>query len=83
MNEQDLHEHIETLVQKEHNLYNKGNLSEDEQTELRTLEVKLDQLWDLLRQRRAKREYGQNPDEASERDATTVENYTNAPYKNP
>jgi hypothetical protein len=83
MNERDLHEHIETLVQKEHSLYNKGNLSEVEQTELRALEVKLDQLWDLLRQRRAKREYGQNPDEAQERDATTVENYTNAPYKKP
>lgn len=39
------------------------------------VEVLLDQLWDLLRQRRARREMGLNPDEASMRDEETVENY--------
>ncbi len=83
MNEHDLLEHIQTLVENEHALYNKGDLNQAEETELRALEVKLDQLWDLLRQRRAKREYNQNPDEAQERSATTVENYTDAPYRKP
>ena len=47
----------------------------DEQTRLRALEVELDQCWDLLRQRRAKREFGENPADAQVRDAGTVENY--------
>jgi Protein of unknown function (DUF2630) len=81
MNDESVLENIGTLVKREHALYNKGELSEAEATELRGLELKLDQLWDLLRQRRAKEEYGQNPDEAKERAASTVEGYTNAPYK--
>ena len=81
MNDDSVLENIGTLVKREHALYNKGELSEAESGELRGLEVKLDQLWDLLRQRRAKEEYGQNPDEAKERAASTVEGYTNAAYK--
>jgi hypothetical protein len=81
MNDQDLHEHIEALVKQEHALYDKGNLSDAEQSELGNLKVKLDQVWDLLRQRRAKEEYSQNPDEAQERSVTTVEGYTNTPYR--
>jgi len=42
---------------------------------LEEIRVDLDQLWDLLRQRRALREAGQNPDDASERSAQTVEKY--------
>jgi hypothetical protein len=42
---------------------------------VRELEVMLDQCFDLLRQRRAKREFGQDPDSASSRDAKTVEGY--------
>ena len=83
MNDQDLLTHISSLVDQEHELYHKGDLSEGEQSALRGLEVKLDQLWDLLRQRRAKREYGQNPDEAEERSPTTVESYSDALYKGP
>jgi hypothetical protein len=37
--------------------------------------VALDQCWDLLRQRRAKRHAGQDPDQAHVRDASTVEGY--------
>ena len=42
---------------------------------LKAVEVALDQCWDLLRQRRAKRHAGQDPDEAHVRDAATVETY--------
>ena len=42
---------------------------------LHDVEVMLDQLWDLLRQRRGKREFGENPDDAAPRDAGTVEHY--------
>ncbi|MFI6087723.1 DUF2630 family protein [Streptomyces sp. Je 1-332] len=50
----------------------------DEATErarLGVLERELDQCWDLLRQRRAKAEFGENPDEARVRPAAEVENY--------
>ena len=83
MNDQDLLAQISSLVDQEHALFSRGELSDTEQSALRGLEVKLDQLWDLLRQRRAKREYGQNPDEAEERSPTTVESYSNALYKGP
>jgi hypothetical protein len=49
--------------------------AEDEHTRLRAIEVELDQSWDLLRQRRARREFGENPEQAAVRDAGTVENY--------
>ena len=42
---------------------------------LRAIKVELDQLWDLLRQRRALRSAGRNPDEAQLRDSETVERY--------
>ena len=42
---------------------------------LRDVEVELDRCWDLLRQRRARRSAGQDPDAARVRDAVTVENY--------
>ncbi|MDB5861106.1 MAG: hypothetical protein JWQ76_4795, partial [Ramlibacter sp.] len=42
---------------------------------LKQVEVELDQCWDLLRQRRARREFGQDPDNATPRDGGTVENY--------
>jgi hypothetical protein len=50
-------------------------LSEDEAKRLRTLEVTLDQMWDLLRQRRALRDAGRSPDEAAVRPEGTVEGY--------
>jgi hypothetical protein len=50
-------------------------LSADERNELSEIEVRLDQCWDLLRQRRARREFGQNPDDAEARPPGTVENY--------
>jgi hypothetical protein len=50
-------------------------LSDDELARKRDLEVTLDEMWDLLRQRRAKRSAGQDPDAAQPRPADTVEGY--------
>ena len=50
-------------------------LSPEEQDRLRTIEVTLDRLWDLLRQRRALRNAGKSPDQAVERPAGTVEGF--------
>jgi hypothetical protein len=50
-------------------------LSTAEEERLKTIEVTLDRLWDLLRQRRALRRAGRDPDEASERPEGTVEEY--------
>jgi hypothetical protein len=53
-----------------------GNpLSQEQQTRLKAVEVQLDQAYDLLRQRRARRVAGQDPDEAAVRSETVVENY--------
>jgi hypothetical protein len=72
---------IDALVAEEHELRTKhasgGNDDEDEQTRLRALEVELDQCWDLLRQRRAKREFGEDPESAQARSADVVEGYIN------
>ncbi|MGH2587009.1 MAG: DUF2630 family protein [Dehalococcoidia bacterium] len=75
MNDQDVLSHIDQLVAEEHELLNKNGLSESEQARLHALQVSLDQCWDLLRQRRGRREFGQDPDEANVRDAGTVERY--------
>ncbi|MEV8395160.1 MULTISPECIES: DUF2630 family protein [unclassified Streptomyces] len=53
----------------------KLGLGADEQARLRSVEVQLDQCWDLLRQRRAKSEFGENPDEAAVRPPGEVEGY--------
>jgi hypothetical protein len=75
--DQSVLKHIKDLAEEEHQLYEKGNLSEAEQTRLRAINVALDQYWDLLRQRRAKREFGENPDEAEMRGPGIVEKYEN------
>jgi hypothetical protein len=67
--------HIQALSDEEHRLYEKGNLTEEEVARLKKINVELDQCWDLLRQRRALREFGRNPDEAEVRSASTVERY--------
>jgi hypothetical protein len=50
-------------------------LTDDELRRKRDLEITLDEMWDLLRQRRAKRSAGQDPDAAQQRSADTVEGY--------
>ena len=67
--------HIEELVSQEHRLQTQASLSEDERARLKAVEVELDQSWDLLRQRRALRAVGQDPDKAQVRAPDIVEQY--------
>ncbi len=69
---------IDELAREEHELFEKessGKASDADRARLKHLQVTLDQCWDLLRQRRARRAAGQDPNEASVRDEKTVENY--------
>jgi len=79
MDEKDILQQIQSLVEREHELRAEAQSGEipqaEEQAQLRRLEESLDQAWDLLRQRRARREYGQNPDDSAERPVDEVENY--------
>lgn len=70
---------IDELVEEEHRL-ERGHASEegltrDQRQRLRDLEVQLDQAWDLLRQRRARRHAGLDPSTAQTRDSAIVEHY--------
>lgn len=67
--------HIEHLVEHEHALLGKGGLDEAQKAELAKVQVELDQCWDLLRQRRAKREFGKDPEQAHVRPVGVVEKY--------
>lgn len=69
---------INELANEEHELWERGargELSQTEHERLKSLEVRLDQCWDLLHQRRALRNAGDNPDQAHVRDEKTVEGY--------
>jgi hypothetical protein len=73
MTDEEILDRIHQLVDDEHDLRRTGEPVDDDR--MRQLEETLDQCWDLLRQRRAKREYGENPDDATVRDVRTVEGY--------
>jgi uncharacterized protein DUF2630 len=78
VDDKDVLDQINELAGEEHELFQKesaGKISESERQRLKWIEVRLDQCWDLLHQRRALRNAGMNPDEAQVRDATTVEGY--------
>ena len=78
MADEGIHTRIEELVAEEHELYERGaegGLSESEHRRLDSIKVGLDQCWDLLRQRRALREAGYNPESARVRDPEVVERY--------
>lgn len=78
MDDVDIVRHIGELTDEEHHLEGAHighGLSEDEVQRLRDIEVSLDQCWDLLAQRRARRSAGQNPDEAKLRPEAVVEHY--------
>jgi len=66
---------IETLVLQQHLMQGKESLSEEEFLRLRSIQVEIDQCWDLLRQRRALRSIGQDPDRAQVRPAEIVAKY--------
>jgi len=75
----DIRQHIADLIATEHELRDKlsrGEISrETEQQALQQAEVELDQYWDLLRQRQARRNAGGEADEASVRSSEQVEGY--------
>ena len=73
--DQSVLRHIEALVHEEQLFYGQRHLSNSDGVRLEQIRVELDQYWDLLRQRRARREFDQNPDAASVRPASVVENY--------
>ena len=78
MDDEQIHNSIERLVAEEQELYTRGGgggLSESEHNRLESIKVSLDQAWDLLRQRRALRESGQDPGSAHVRDPEVVERY--------
>jgi Protein of unknown function (DUF2630) len=75
VDEKDLFNRIHALVDEEHQLREGAEHTEDSRARLQQLEADLDQCWDLLRQRRAKKQYGENPDEAQARPEPQVENY--------
>lgn len=73
--EQQALDHITRLTREEHDLLGLAAMSEIDRRRLQQIEVELDQCWDLLRQRRAKREFGDDPNEAHVRPAEIVEKY--------
>jgi hypothetical protein len=77
MEDSEIKGRINELVEDEHRLRSAGGgLSEDERARLADLEEALDQCWDLLRQRQARRSAGLDPNDAHVRDVETVEHYS-------
>lgn len=68
-------QHIERLVGEEERLNVSPEVASAHQRRLKEIGVALDRCWDLLRQRRALREFGRDPDEAQVRAAEVVEKY--------
>jgi hypothetical protein len=78
MDEPQIHGSIERLVEEEHELWQResaGNAGEDDRRRLEQIRVSLDQCWDLLRQRRALRDAGKDPEGAEARRPEIVEGY--------
>ncbi len=79
MDDKEILGHIDELIATERDLRAKvataGLSTDDERRQLAAIEESLDQCWDLLRQRRARREFGENPEEAQLRPVTEVEDY--------
>ena len=78
MNDAEIVNRIDQLVAEEHQLereHSASGLPDADRNRLRDIEVQLDQCWDLLRQRRARRDAGRDPGEAEVRPADVVEHY--------
>ena len=78
MDDPQIRQRIEELVAEEHRLWDDeaaGGSSDEDAARLAQVKVTLDELWDLLRQRRALRAAGQDPEVARLRDSDTVERY--------
>ena len=79
MDDAEILRRIDELAREEHELFEReshAKVTEADRKRLRRLEVMLDQSWDLLRQRRARRATGLDPSEAQLRDERAVEGYT-------
>jgi hypothetical protein len=77
MSDKTILEHINELVDEEHRLRADTARPEQHAERIQHIEEQLDQCWDLLRQRRARREFGDDPEGAALRDVKTVEGYLN------
>ena len=82
MSDESITAQIDRLVSEEKDLRQReqqdgadDDALEKDRERLRAVEVELDRCWDLLRQRRAREEFGQDPDDAEARSANTVEGY--------
>jgi hypothetical protein len=79
MADEQISDRIEALVKEEHDLLHRAEsehgLEEPDHARMQEVEVELDQCWDLLRQRRARRSAGQDPNDSSLRTPDTVEHY--------
>jgi hypothetical protein len=75
MDDQNILDRITALVEEERQLRADTAAPGERGDRLKQVAEQLDQCWDLLRQRRAKREFGEDPDTATPRDVDTVENY--------
>jgi hypothetical protein len=78
MEDQKVIDRINELAREEHDLFQKesrGEVTEQDRERMKRLEVTLDQCWDLLHQRRARRNAGLDPDQARVRNPETVEGY--------
>jgi hypothetical protein len=78
MDDETIHGSIEDLVAQEHELWQResdGTATEEDRARLQAVKVSLDRCWDVLRQRRALRGAGRDPDTARVRDADVVERY--------
>ena len=73
--DKDIRSQIEALVEEEHRLRDSPEHTDEQRARMGQIEAERDQLWDLIRQRDAKRQYGEDPDEASRRPEPQVENY--------
>ncbi|MEO8695129.1 MAG: DUF2630 family protein [Acidimicrobiales bacterium] len=73
MEDEEILKRIRTMVEEEHGLRHSGEMVDD--SRMRQLEEMLDQCWDLLRQRRAHREFGEDADDSQARGIATVEHY--------
>jgi len=77
MSDKTILDHINELVEEENRLHADTARPEQHAERIKHIEEQLDQCWDLLRQRRAKREFGDDPEGAKVRDVKTVEGYLN------
>jgi hypothetical protein len=75
MDEKDILNRIHALVDEEHKLREGGQHDDEQRARIGEIEAHLDQCWDLLRQRRAKQQYGRDPEEAHARPEPQVESY--------